>query len=229
MLSWPAATLHRHTDRCAACRRGGTLDLVCLPDIPWGTLSHSRVLPHRTRAKWQRAMSRLHSLLRKKKTPDKCGFCHIVIVKDDRHSGVFYKVPPSDGEDEGGTIHQVGDHYISALVHLAHGQVLLIRLPVAVTRCRHANMFTSAAVCWGRALCTKCVCMLQQRIIADYLLLQVPGTAVLMMFRRSTTPQGQSPSDLEKERGCSRDVKCGGQTPGSCYNRTKGSVRESCG
>lgn len=56
-----------------------------------------------------RAMSRLHNLLRKKKKPDKCGFCHIVIVKDDRHTGVFYKVPPDDGDDqkEGGTIHQV--------------------------------------------------------------------------------------------------------------------------
>lgn len=48
-------------------------------------------------------MSRLHSLLRKKKKPDKCGFCHAVIGKDETHSGVFYKVP----EEEGGTIHQV--------------------------------------------------------------------------------------------------------------------------
>ncbi|CAM9933111.1 unnamed protein product, partial [Scytosiphon promiscuus] len=47
-------------------------------------------------------MSRLHSLLRKKKKPEKCGFCHAVIGKDETHSGVFYKVP----EDEGGTIHQ---------------------------------------------------------------------------------------------------------------------------
>ena len=124
-------------------------------------------------------MSRLHSLLRKKKKPDKCGFCHIVIVKDDRHSGVFYKVPPSDGEDEGGTIHQVGDHNISALVHLAHGQVLLIRLPVAVTRCKHANMFTSAAVCLVEGTVFQ-MCVYASRewriiYIADYLLLRVPG------------------------------------------------------
>lgn len=52
-------------------------------------------------------MSRLHSLLRKKKKPNKCGFCHIVIVKDDTHSGVFYKVDPEE-EGESGTIHQVG-------------------------------------------------------------------------------------------------------------------------
>lgn len=62
-------------------------------------------------------MSRLHSLLKKKKKkPDKCGFCHAVIAKDETHSGVFYTVPV-DGEgsashDEGGTsnstIHQVG-------------------------------------------------------------------------------------------------------------------------
>jgi len=50
-------------------------------------------------------MSRLHSLLRKKKKPDKCGFCHIVIVKDDTHSGVFYRVDSEEGES--GTIHQV--------------------------------------------------------------------------------------------------------------------------
>lgn len=48
-------------------------------------------------------MSRLHNLLRKKKKPDKCGFCHAVIAKDETHSGVFYTVP----EEEGGTIHQV--------------------------------------------------------------------------------------------------------------------------
>ncbi|CAB1111731.1 unnamed protein product [Ectocarpus sp. CCAP 1310/34] len=47
-------------------------------------------------------MSRLHNLLRKKKKPDKCGFCHAVIAKDETHSGVFYTVP----EEEGGTIHQ---------------------------------------------------------------------------------------------------------------------------
>eukprot|EP00903_Cladosiphon_okamuranus_P009514 g9064.t1 len=51
-------------------------------------------------------MSRLHSLLRKKKKLDKCGFCHVAIVKDDTHSGVFYRVPAEDGEQEGGTIHQ---------------------------------------------------------------------------------------------------------------------------
>ena len=52
-------------------------------------------------------MSRLHSLLRKKKKPDKCAFCHVVITKDDKHSGVFYKVDP-DEEGGSGTIHQVG-------------------------------------------------------------------------------------------------------------------------
>lgn len=51
-------------------------------------------------------MSRLHNLLRKKKKPDKCGFCHAVIAKDETHSGVFYTVP----EEEGGTIHQVTGH-----------------------------------------------------------------------------------------------------------------------
>lgn len=84
-------------------------------------LSHFRARRPQTRATHEpqkRAMSRLHSLLRKKKKPDKCGFCHIVIVKDDKHSGVFYKVPAEDGE-EGGTIHQVQQavHQVVALVH----------------------------------------------------------------------------------------------------------------
>lgn len=57
-------------------------------------------------------MSRLHNLLRKKKKPDKCGFCHAVIAKDETHSGVFYTVP----EEEGGTIHQVTGYRCTAVV-----------------------------------------------------------------------------------------------------------------
>ncbi len=62
-------------------------------------------------------MSRLHGLLKKKKKPAKCGFCHIVIVKDDTHSGVFYKVDAEEQQGESGTIHQVGS--LAAVTHAA--------------------------------------------------------------------------------------------------------------
>lgn len=37
---------------------------------------------------------------------DPCGFCRVIIAKDDRHSGKFYSVAPS-GDDEGGMFHTV--------------------------------------------------------------------------------------------------------------------------